>query len=113
MLWFISTSEYRLYGDSDIFKYAGETAPVYSMAGIVQSCSANHHIIISQRHVGPGYGSNIVGETTAQSLRTIIIHRIIITIHTAYVRAWVRVVSKEVLFQSKSRGISQSVTRRA
>jgi hypothetical protein len=83
-LGFFSTSEHRLYGDSDIFKYTGETAPVYSMEDVVQPCSANHHIIISQRHVDPVYGPEIVGENTAQSLRTIIIHRIIITINKSH-----------------------------
>ncbi len=62
------------------------------IAQVIESplCFANHHIIISQRHALPTVDLKIiVGESTAQSLRTIIIHRIIITIILAYVRAWV------------------------
>jgi len=68
----------------------GKQPPCVAQVIKTQLCFANHHIIISQRHAIPALDQRIiVGESTAQSLRTIIIHRVIITINIAYVRAWV------------------------
>jgi hypothetical protein len=68
----------------------GNQTPCIAQVTVVHLSFANHHIIISQRHALPALDlKTIVGESTAQSLRTIIIQRIIITIIIAYVRAWV------------------------
>ena len=71
----------------------GKQPPCTAQVTKAQLCFANHHIITSQRHAIPALDPKRVGESTAQSLRTIIIHRIIITIIIAYVQEWVRVLS--------------------